>query len=164
MDAYIFWKLVHLLSACVLFGTGMGIAFFAWFGYRRAMKIGEIDGLRTVLHLTVIADTVFTAPAVLIQLISGVVLINLNHWSLISPWALTAMGLYAIVGLFWLPVVVIQILMKQEADRALSIAELKENFHQRFKIWFVLGIPAFLIVIGIFYLMISKPLAVIVIN
>lgn len=160
MDAHTFWKLAHLLSACVLFGTGVGIAFFAWFGYRRAMAIGEIDGLRAVLHLTVIGDTVFTAPAVVVQLVSGVVLVDLNHWSLVSPWLLTVMGLYGIVGLFWLPVVVIQILMSQEAARALSLDELKEDFHHRYQIWFVLGVPAFLIVIGIFYLMIAKPLAV----
>lgn len=161
MDAHTLWKLLHLLSASVLFGTGMGIAFFAWFGYRRAMAIGEIDGLRAVLRLTVIGDTLFTAPAVVLQLLSGIVLINLNHWSLLSPWSLTVFGLYAAVGFLWLPVVIIQILMSREADRASSIAELKHNFHRRYLAWFVLGVPAFLMVIGIFYLMISKPLAVV---
>ena len=111
MDAHVFWKLVHLLSAAVLFGTGVGIAFFAWFGYKRAMAIGEIDGLRAVLRLTVIGDTFFTAPAVVMQLASGVILVNLNHWSLASPWAATALGLFGVVGLLWLPVVVIQIRM-----------------------------------------------------
>lgn len=161
MDAHTLWKLLHPLSASVLFGTGMGIAFFAWFGYRRAMAIGEIDGLRAVLRLTVIGDTLFTAPAVVLQLLSGIVLINLNHWSLLSPWSLTVFGLYAAVGFLWLPVVIIQILMSREADRASSIAELKHNFHRRYLAWFVLGVPAFLMVIGIFYLMISKPLAVV---
>ena len=161
MDAHTLWKLLHLLSASVLFGTGMGIAFFAWFGYRRAMAIGEIDGLRAVLRLTVIGDTLFTAPAVVLQLLSGIVLINLNHWSLLSPWSLTVFGLYVAVGFLWLPVVIIQILMSREADRASSIAELKHNFHRRYLAWFVLGVPAFLMVIGIFYLMISKPLAVV---
>lgn len=160
MDAHVLWKLVHVLGASVLFGTGMGIAFFAWFGYRRAMASDEIDGLRTVLRLTVIADTVFTAPAVVIQLASGIALVHLNHWSLVSPWALTVLGLYGLVGLLWLPVVVIQILMSREAARASSLAELGEGFHRRFRIWFVLGVPAFLIVIGIFYLMITIPLAV----
>lgn len=160
MDAHTLWKLVHVLSASVLFGTGMGIAFFAWFGYRRAMAIGEIDGLRTVLRLTVIGDTVFTAPAVGIQLISGIALVHVNGWSLASPWALTVLCLYGLVGLLWLPVVVIQILMSRQAARASSLAELGEDFHRRYRIWFVLGVPAFLVVIGIFYLMIAIPLPV----
>ncbi len=160
MNAHTLWKLVHMLGASVLFGTGMGIAFFAWFGYRRAMEIGEIDGLRTVLRLTVIGDTVFTAPAVVLQLVSGIALVHLYNWSLISPWALTVFGLYGVVGLLWLPVVVIQIRMSREAARASSIAELPEGSHNRYRIWFVLGIPAFLLVIGIFYIMIAIPLAV----
>lgn len=160
MDVYSFWKLVHVLSASVLFGTGIGIAFFAWFGYKRAMSVGEIDGLRTVLRLTVIGDTFFTAPAVVLQLASGLVLVNLNQWSLLSPWSLTVFALYATVGLLWLPVVVIQMFMSRDANRASSISELEAGFHRRFLIWFALGVPAFLIVIGVFYLMIAKPLAV----
>jgi uncharacterized membrane protein len=160
MDAHALWKLVHVLGACVLFGTGLGIAFFAWFGYRRAMARGEIEGLRTVLHLTVVADAMFTAPAVVIQLASGIALVHFNQWSLLSPWALTVLGLYAVVGLLWLPVVVIQVLMSREAARASSIAGLGAGFHRRFRIWFVLGVPAFLVVIGMFYLMITIPLPV----
>lgn len=160
MDAHTLWKLAHLLGACVLFGTGIGIAFFAWFGYRRALAIGEIDGLRAVLRLTVIGDTVFTAPAVVIQLVSGIALVHLNNWSLISPWSLTVFGLYGLVGVLWLPVVVIQILMSRDAAKVSSIAGLNEGFHRRYLIWFVLGVPAFLIVIVIFYLMIAIPFAV----
>jgi uncharacterized membrane protein len=160
MEAHTVWKLIHLLSASVLFGTGAGIAFFAWFGYRRAMANGEIDGLRAVLRLTVIGDSVFTAPAVIVQLVSGVMLVNLNQWSLVSSWTLTVLALYGSVGLLWLPVVVIQILMSREASRVSSIADLSATFHRRYLAWFVLGVPAFLIVIAIFYLMIAKPLAV----
>jgi uncharacterized membrane protein len=159
-EVYVLWKLVHLLSASVLFGTGLGIAFFAWFGYRRAMSIGEIDGLRAVLRLTVIGDTCFTAPAVLVQLASGIALLNLNQWSLVSPWSLTVFVLYGTVGLFWLPVIVIQILMSREAAQASSIDQLKPGFHVRYLLWFALGIPAFLIVLALFYLMIAKPLPV----
>lgn len=159
MDAHTFWKLLHVLSATVLFGTGLGIAFFAWFGYQRALAIGEIDGLRTVLRLTVIADTCFTAPAVLIQFISGLLLMRLNGWPLTSAWAQASIGLFVVVGLLWLPVVVIQIRMSREATRTASISALGPGFHQQFKLWFVLGVPAFLLVIAIFYLMIAKPLA-----
>ena len=160
MSVHMTWKLLHLLSASVVFGTGMGIAFFAWFGYRRAMAAEEIDGLRAVLRLTVIGDTVFTAPAVVLQLVSGIVLINLNQWSLLSPWSLSVLALYATVGALWLPVVVIQILMSREANRAPTIADLSPGFHRQFLAWFVLGVPAFLIVLLLFYLMVAKPLPV----
>lgn len=158
MSAYLAWKLLHLLSAAVLFGTGLGIAFFAWFGYRRALALGQIDGLRTVLRLTVIADACFTAPAVVVQLLSGVALMHLAHWPLLGPWGASTLGLFILVGLLWLPVVILQIQMSREAARAPSIAALSPGFHRRFQYWFVLGVPAFLLVVGIFYLMVVKPL------
>lgn len=160
MDAYTLWKTAHIISAAILFGTGLGIAFFAWFGYRRALKVGEIDGLRTVLRLTVIGDLCFTAPAVLFQAVSGFVLMGVNSWSFVSPWSVTVLSLYLLIGLLWLPVVWIQIVMSREADKAASIAALSSSFHRRFMSWFILGIPAFLLVIVIFYLMVAKPLSI----
>lgn len=158
MSAYLAWKLLHVLSATVVFGTGLGIAFFAWFGYRRALAIGQIEGLRTVLRLTVIADACFTAPAVAVQLASGIALMRLGHWPLLGPFGATSLGLFILVGLLWLPVVAIQVLMSREATRAESIAALSPAFHRRFQYWFVLGVPAFVLVIGITYLMVVKPL------
>jgi uncharacterized membrane protein len=158
-DAHLLWRLLHILSATVLFGTGMGIAFFAWFAYKRAVRIAEIDGLRAVLRLTVVADACFTAPAVVLQFVSGVVLMEMNGWPLDSPWALAVIGLFLAVGLLWLPVIVIQVLMSRAANRAPSVAALGPAFHRSFLLWFVLGVPAFLIVLVIFYLMVAKPLA-----
>lgn len=161
MTAYLALKLLHVLGSTVLFGTGLGIAFFAWFGYRRAMAIGRIEGLRTVLRLTVIADACFTAPAVVVQFVSGVLLMRLAHWPLFGPWGATVLGLFVLVGALWLPVVVIQVRMSREAAHAASIAALSTGFHRRFKYWFVLGVPAFVIVVGIFFLMVAKPLSVV---
>jgi len=160
VNAYLAWKTAHVISAAILFGTGLGIAFFAWFGYRRALKLGELDGLRTVLKLTVIADACFTAPAVIFQIISGQVLMHINSWSLWSPWALSVLVLFVAVGLLWLPVVWIQIAMSREAEKVASIADLSAGFHRRFMLWFVLGVPAFLLVLAIFFLMVAKPLSV----
>lgn len=155
-EAYFFWKTAHIVSAAVLFGTGIGIAFFAWFGYRQALKTNEIGGLRTVLRLTVLADFWFTAPAVLFQAVSGLVLMNLDGMPLFTPWSDTVFVLYIAVGFCWLPVVWIQIAMEREARGAKSIEELTAKFHHRFRLWFVLGVPAFLAVVWIFYLMVSK--------
>lgn len=161
MDAYTLWKTAHVISAAVVFGTGLGIAFFAWFGYRRALEVGEIDGLRSVLWLTVVADTCFTAPGVVLQLVSGLVLMQLNSWPLSSPWSVAALVLFGFVGALWLPVIVIQILMSREAHRVTSAKELSARFHRRFTLWFVLGVPAFIVVVGIFFLMVAKPLSLV---
>lgn len=160
MSAYLLWKTAHIVSAAILFGTGLGIAFFAWFGYRRALKVGEIDGLRTVLRLTVIGDACFTAPAVVFQLISGFALMQLNGWSYGSPWFLTIFGLFLSVGAFWLPVVALQIALSREVHKVASTKHLSADFHRRFQLWFVLGIPAFLLVLTLFFLMVAKPLSV----
>lgn len=159
-DAYTLWKTAHIISAAILFGTGIGIAFFAWFGYRRAMRTDSIEALRTVLHLTVVGDSIFTAPAVVFQALSGFVLLHLNGWGLFSPWALTVIGLFVLIGFLWLPVVFIQIKLSREAHAGASIAGLGARFHRRFIIWFVLGVPAFIGVVVLFYLMVVKPLAV----
>ena len=158
-EGYLFWKTAHIISAAILFGTGLGIAFFAWFGYRRAMRVGAIDGLRAVLRLTVIADACFTAPAVVFQAVSGLMLMHMNGWPLTSPWAATVLGSFILVGALWLPVVMIQIMQSREAEAAASLEDLSPGFHRRFRLWFVLGVPAFLLVVGLFYLMVVKPLA-----
>jgi uncharacterized membrane protein len=157
-EPYFIWKTVHVLGAAVLFGTGLGIAFFAWFGYRRALAVGEIDGLRSVLGLTVTADMIFTLPAVVIQFVSGLVLMQLNAWPLTSPWAVAVLTLFLLVGMLWLPVVALQIMMSREAGHVTSIEGLSARFHRSFRLWFVLGIPAFLLVFALFFLMVAKPL------
>jgi uncharacterized membrane protein len=158
--AYALWKTAHILSATVLFGTGMGTAFFCWFGYRMALRSGEIAALRAVLRLTVIADACFTAPAVLFQAASGLMLMHLAGWPLVSAWSLAAWGLFLFTGACWLPVVAIQVRQKREADQAASIAALSARFHFWFRCWFALGVAAFVIVAAIFYLMVAKPLSV----
>lgn len=159
MNAYLAWKTVHVISAAVLFGTGLGIAFFAWFGYRRALKVGEIDVLRSVLRLTVIADSCFTAPAVVLQLASGLVLMRLNSWPLSSNWSIAVLALFGLVGALWLPVVAIQVSLSREARQTVSIQALSQRFHRHFTLWFALGVPAFALVVAIFYLMVAKPLS-----
>jgi uncharacterized membrane protein len=158
MNTYLWWKTAHILSAAILFGTGLGIAFFAWFGYRRALRVGEIDGLRAVLRLTVIADGLFTAPAIAFQIVSGFTLMHLGQWPLLSPWASSVYGLFALTGACWLPVVGLQIKLCADAECAPSLSALPAHFHRRFRLWFLLGIPAFLAVLALFGLMVVKPL------
>lgn len=156
MNAYLLWKTAHIVSGAILFGTGLGIAFFAWFGYRHALKSGDIGALRTVLKLTVIGDFCFTAPAVVFQVVSGLVLMHFNGMPLLTPWSETVFILYILVGACWLPVVWLQIALEREARAVKGIQALGTGFHRRFRVWFVLGIPAFISVLWLFYLMVSK--------
>lgn len=158
--ALAFWKTAHILSAAVLFGTGIGIAFFCWFGYRGAMRSGDIGALRATLRLTVVADAWFTAPAVVFQAVSGVVLMSLMGWPLLSPWSIAVWSLFILTGACWLPVVWIQILQWREARDATSVAALSPAFHGRFRTWFALGVAAFAAVIAIYWLMVAKSLPI----
>jgi len=155
-----FWKTAHILSAAILLGTGLGIAFFCWFSYRAALRSDEIAVLRSALRWTVIADACLTAPAVVFQPVSGLALMHLMGWPLVSSWSAAVWGLYLLTGACWLLVVAIQIRLSREAGRAASIEALPARFHRMFRWWFALGIPAFTAVILIFYLMVAKPLAI----
>jgi uncharacterized membrane protein len=159
-SAYALWKTAHIVSATILFGTGLGTAFFCWFGSRHALRTGEIGALRTILRLTVRADYCFTAPAVVFQLVSGIVLMWLLGWPLVSPWSIAVMALFVLAGACWLPVVVLQTRLSGTAARANSIKELPDAFRRQFRWWVALGMPAFSAVLALFFLMVAKPLAV----
>jgi uncharacterized membrane protein len=158
--ALAFWKTAHILSAAVLFGAGLGIAFHCWFGYRGAVRSADIGALRATLRLTVLADAWLTAPAVAFQAGSGVVLMTLLGWPLASAWSLAVWSLFVLTGACWLPVLWIQRVQWREAQRASAVAALSPAFHRRFRVWFALGVVAFAAVVAIYWLMVAKPLAV----
>src|SRR5205085_6255590 len=96
--SYLWIKWLHLLGSSVLFGTGLGIAFFAWFGYRRGMEQGDIGLIRGVLRLTVLADTVFTATAAALQPVTGYLLWRMTGGQWPDRWLLWVLALYVFVG------------------------------------------------------------------
>ncbi|GLK50828.1 DUF2269 family protein [Maricaulis virginensis] len=152
MDLYVIARLVHILSACVLFGSGAAIAFFMLMAWRS----GGRAGFALVARHVVLADWLFTASAVVIQPLSGIALAHLAGWPLTAPWLLASYGLYGFIGACWLPVVWIQYrvrdrLVAEEGEAA------PPEVHRLMRIWFVLGWPAFAALIGIFVLMITKP-------
>ena len=158
MDGLLLLKAAHVLSAAVIFGTGLGIAFFTWFGYRGAMRDGALEALRATLRLTVVADACLTAPAVAFQAVSGVILMNAYGWTLVSAWSLAVWGLFFFAGACWLPVLVMQARLARMAAGAASTAALGPGFHRLFRWWFALGALAFAAVIAIYWLMVAKPL------
>lgn len=156
MEPYLLLKWVHVIASTVLFGTGLGIAYFQWSTYRR----GDVVAIASVTRLVVRADFLFTTPAVVVQLASGLLLRDMLSVPWSTPWVAWALVLFVLVGACWLPVVAIQMRLSREAERAASIAALPARFHRSFRLWFALGIPAFTAMVLLFYLMIAKPLAV----
>ena len=153
---YLILKSLHILGAAVLLGTGIGIAYFAWFGYRLARRDDSIETLRSVLALTVTADAAFTATAAVAQPITGAALWYLaaNDWT--HPWIWLVIALYVAVGLCWLPVVVLQMRLRDAARVAPCVADLGPEFHRRFRLWFALGVPAFLLMIALVVVMVFR--------
>jgi uncharacterized membrane protein len=154
MTTVLVLKLIHLLGAAVLFGTGLGIAFFMYMAHRSRDAVTIAATARTV----VIADAVFTLNAVIAQPVSGAALALSIGYSLWEPWIVLSLVLYVVVGLCWLPVVAIQLRLRELAAAAARAGTpLPDPYHRLFRIWFGLGVPAFLGVVAIFALMIFKP-------
>lgn len=154
MTAYLLLKWIHIVSAAVLFGTGLGIAFFQWATY----KTGNVAAVATVTKLVVRADFWFTAPAVVVQLASGLLLLHVMSLPWTTAWAVAALLLYVLVGACWLPVVAIQVRLARNAQHAAHAGTpLPSAFHRDMRTWFRLGWPAFLGMLAIFWLMVHKP-------
>lgn len=150
-------KLLHIAGASVLLGGGAVIAFFTWFGYRLAMRSGSIEALRHILRLTVIADWCFTATAVIAQPLTGWLLMRQLGWSIHSSWFAWVAALFIGIGLCWLPVVWLQYRLRDTALACASTADLPKRFHRMFRVWFALGLPAFAMLLALFWLMVAKP-------
>lgn len=154
MDFYALLKVAHVVGATVLLGTGAGIAFFMLMAHRTRdpALIAHTAGI------AVLADTLFTASAVILQPITGAALAHLAGYPLFSGWIGLSLVLYVVTGLCWLPVVWIQIRLRDLALQAAATGEpLPERYFRLFKLWFVLGFPAFAAVLGIVWLMVVKP-------
>jgi uncharacterized membrane protein len=147
-------RFVHVIGATVLFGTGLGIAFFMVMAHRT----GDPAKIAHVAGTVVIADTLFTATAVVLQPITGALLARAVGWPLDEGWIVLSVILYVVTGLFWLPVVVIQVRLRNLARAAAaSGAPLPKAYAKLYRIWFAFGFPAFFAVLGIFWLMLTKP-------
>jgi uncharacterized membrane protein len=145
---------LHVIGATVLLGTGAGIAFFMLMAHRTRQPALVAHVAGTV----VVADLLFTATAVVAQPLTGLGLALLVGWPLTEGWLLVSLALYVLTGLFWLPVVWIQLRMRDLARAAAREGlPLPGEYHRLFRIWFACGIPAFLAVLAILWLMLAKP-------
>jgi uncharacterized membrane protein len=151
---YLALKFLHVIGASVLLGTGVGIAFFMLLAHRTA----DPNVVAAVARIVVVADFLFTATAVVLQPITGVFLVWMVGYSLWDGWIVLSILLYLFTGAFWLPVVWMQMRMRDLAAVAARDGRpLPRAYHRLFWLWFAFGFPAFGAVVAIFWLMIAKP-------
>ena len=151
---YAVLKYLHLIGATVILGAGVGIAFFMLMAHlsRDTAFVARTAGV------VVLADIIFTATAVIAQPLTGYLLIRETGTSLTEGWVIASLALYGIAGVFWLPVVWMQIKMRDIAAGAASAGEpLPESYHRLFRLWFAFGFPGFGSVMVLIWLMIAKP-------
>ena len=151
---YVIVKWLHILSSTFLFGTGLGSAFYMFF----ASRTRDARVVATVVRYVVIADWVFTTPTIILQPLTGFYLVRIAHFPLTSKWIAASIALYLLAGACWLPVVWMQMRMRDMARQSASSgAELPARDWRFLRWWVALGIVAFLALVAVFYLMVAKP-------
>lgn len=147
-------KIIHIMSASVLFGTGLGTAFYMFY-------VNQQKNIRLIAKVTaevVIADWLFTATSGVIQAITGFILVFLKGYSFLSFWVIGSILGYVIAGGCWVPVVWLQMRCRDLAFAATANQQpLSPLYKKYFRIWWLLGIPAFIALVIVFYLMTNKP-------
>lgn len=152
--SYEILRFLHVIGATVLLGTGAGIAFFLVISNRSRdpRLIAHVAGI------VVLADLVFTATTVIIQPVTGYLLARQAGWPILQGWIGLSLGLYVFVGLFWLPVVCMQIRLRDLARAARDAGTpLPPAYHRLYRWWFAFGWPAFAAVLAILWLMLTRP-------
>ncbi|HET9864845.1 MAG TPA: DUF2269 domain-containing protein [Steroidobacteraceae bacterium] len=150
---YLVVKWLHILSSTLLFGTGLGSAFYMFF----VSRTRDAHAIAPVVRYVVIADWVFTTPTVILQPLTGFWLMHLAGFSITSPWILWSLGLYILAGGAWLPVVWMQIRMRDMAIEASRADQPLPPLYWRYlRAWVALGIVAFLALVYVFFLMVTK--------
>jgi uncharacterized membrane protein len=153
---YVVWKWLHVLSSTLLFGTGLGTAFFMFVTNRA----GDVRAIAVVTRHVVIADWIFTLTTVIFQPLSGWIMMQLAGIPWSATWIWLSFALYFVAGACWLPVVWIQQRMRDMAAEAVMTGapRLPARYWQYERVWVLLGIPAFCALVIVFYLMVAKPL------
>ncbi len=156
MDYYLTLKLIHILAAVIVTGTGAGIAFFMFM----ANRSNNPQAIYVTAQHVILGDWLFTTPAIITQIITGVYLMNMQGYSFSAPWFYWVIGLFTFIGVCWLPVLRIQYKLRELAKSSIDSNQVTPEFKSLMKTWTLLGIPAFTAILGIFWLMVFKPFPV----
>lgn len=154
MEYYLTLKLIHILAAVIV--TGTGIAFFMFM----ANRSNNVQAIYITAKHVILGDWIFTTPAVITQIVTGILLMKIQGYSFTAPWFYWVMGLFTFIGLCWLPVLRIQYKLLELAKISVEANTVTSEFKSLMNTWMLLGIPAFSAILGIFWLMVFKPFPV----
>ncbi len=147
-------KLLHILSATLLIGTGIGSVYYMW----RADRSNQLDTIALTSKHLVTADWLFTLPAAIVQPITGILMAQHLGIKFNTPWLFSSIGLYMLMGCCWIPVVWIQIRVASITQQSVvNKTSLPKRYHQLMRYWYALGVPAFVAILAIVYFMVFKP-------
>ena len=154
MNTYLLLKWLHIVSSVLMVGTGLGSAFYMYFTNRSA----SVPAQAVVSRLVVRADWCFTAPTVILQPATGLLLAYMAGWPLATPWLALSLALFVLAGACWLPVVWLQLRMAAMAQQAEANQTGLAPLYWRYaRCWEALGYPAFVAMAAVFFLMVNKP-------
>ena len=154
IEPYFLLKWLHIVSSTVLFGFGAGTAYYFWTAHRT----GNPAIIAAVGRMVVKADWIFTGTSGIVQPMTGIALAHLSGTDLTAPWLVASYLLYGLALACWIPVVVLQIKAQRLAQAAArSGAALGAQYRRTMRLWFILGWPAFIGLICVFWLMIARP-------
>ena len=146
-------KFLHVLSSTFLFGTGVGTAFYLLFiSHTRDPAV-----IAPVARLVVVADWMFTATTIVFQPLSGLYLAHGRGIPLSTPWLYWSLVLFVIAAACWLPVVWLQMRLRDIAVAAAARGrELPVQYARLLGAWTALGFPALFSFLAIFYMMVAR--------
>jgi uncharacterized membrane protein len=151
---YLWLKYIHVISSTILFGTGIGTASNMFLAYRTR----DVYIIAATARYVVFADWVFTATSAVVQPVTGLWMVYLAGYSLSTLWVAGSVVGYLIAACCWIPVVYLQIKMRNMAVMAVQVGTpLPQRYHRYFWFWFSLGWPAFFSLLAVFYFMTMKP-------
>lgn len=153
-NMYSWIKTFHVIGAAVLLGMGFGSAFFKL----QVDRTGDLPAIVFASKTVVLVDWIFTAPAVVIQLVTGLVMVWLGGYSLTEAWLVLGVGFFILTGLCWLPAVYIQLRCRDMAVQASDAGTgLPDEYRRLSRVWFWLGVAGFTAVWILVGLMVMKP-------
>ena len=150
---YLTLKWIHIVSSTILFGTGVGLAFF----YFVAHWLRDLSAIKFATRTVVWGDLLFTTPAGVVQIATGFLLLRELQIPIDEPWLLISLLLFFFAGVCWVPVVWLQTKMRDQAAQATHLSELTNEYWRHYRLWVALGAFAFPALLTVFWLMISKP-------
>ena len=146
---------LHILAAVVFVGNIITAAFWK----AQADRSGNLETIAITARSLLQADYIFTAPGIVVLLITGIWMVGLSDWARFQePWLGGSFVLLIITGVIWLAVLLPQQRrMVRLAQEGADAGALGPEYRRAGRIWSMFGGIATLLPILILFLMVFKP-------